>query len=173
MNPGLLVLLAASIWPAPVDQVRVMRRDDVRLAIIDAVDIVTRVEGDARCRVESGPLGESVRAALQRSGTRATISAQGPSWYYTVRVRVVSARSGETCASSLLTELVAEVEAVPVADYYAEPGTWGSWLVGESHLITESDVVLGAPEAHLSDVAAAAARRAAEIGQRVAKARAK
>ena len=59
------------------------------------------------------------RAVLQDVGLKATVSERSSSWFHTVRTTLRTSADGEHCATSVTTELLAQAQGIPEADYYS------------------------------------------------------
>ncbi len=168
---GLLIVVSMA-WgsaAAPAAQVRVMRYGDDRLALVTAVDVVLdplRADS-ARCGIARDALQQAVVGALQAEGMSASVSEKASSWHHTVFVTASTVFSDGHCATGLVTELMAQVEGIPVSDRGAPPGQWGSLLVGQLTLIRHNGIVSSKASAHAADVRAMVREHARAIAARV------
>jgi hypothetical protein len=145
MSIPLLLVAAMTLQAGPV---RVVRYGDERLKGITRVDVVVHETGDVHaCRVGKNGLQRAATAALAEVPLAASVSEKASSWFYSLEVTTASILTGERCATSVWTELVAHVDGMPEADRYAPPGAWGSLLVGQLSLLRQSAVV-SSPLAH-------------------------
>jgi hypothetical protein len=145
---GAVMLLIAAL--AGATQVRVVRHGDDRMTGIREVDVLVLPDAGtpARCALARQSLQHSAASVLREAGIAATVSERASSWFYTLRVTTASLEVGGHCVTSLMTELVAAVRAVPDADEQAAPGTWGSLLVGEMVLARATDLIHTRDTAH-------------------------
>lgn len=168
---GVLVLVSMTLGSAggPAAQVRVMRYGDDRLTLVTAVDVVLdplRADS-ARCGIARDTLQQEVIRALQAGGLVASLSEKASSWHHTVFVTASTVFSDGHCATGLVTELMAQVEGIPVSDRGAPAGQWGSLLVGQLTLIRHNGIVSSKSSAHAADVRTMAREHARAIAARV------
>jgi hypothetical protein len=161
-------LLLVAVMTLQAGPVRVVRYGDERLKGITRVDVVVHETGDVHaCRVVKDGLQRTATAALAEAQVATSISEQASSWFYSVQVNTTSVLMEGRCATSVWTELVAQVDGMPEADRYAPPGTWGSLLVGQLSLLRESGVVSSTIGDHQTRVLSALRVQAAAIGGRI------
>lgn len=150
-------------------QVRVVRYGDDRLKGIAEVDVVidpVRAEA-ARCGVTREALQQVILDTFGPTGLKATISEKASSWHYTVYLTASTVISDGHCATGIVTELMAQVEGIPVADHKAPPGVWGSLLVGQLTLIRHNGIVSSRVSAHPADVRSIVREHVLAIATRV------
>jgi hypothetical protein len=162
--PVLLVMLAVT---SAAPQVRVVRYGDDRLTGITEVDVLITTQPAAGCDVGVPASQQTAADALAAANVRATQSITARSWHYSVVVDVRSGRSGTSCASSVTTELVAEVAGAPEADALLPPGAWGSLLMGYMTLARESTLVIAPPLEHDAAVRAVIGDHVTAIAMRL------
>jgi hypothetical protein len=163
-----LPLLLAAALTLQAGPVRVVRYGDERLEGITRVDVIVQQTGDAQaCRVVKDVLQRTATAALAEAHVPASVSEKASSWFYSVQISITSSLTAGRCATSVWTELVAQVDGVPEADRYAAPGSWGSLLVGQLSLLRESAVVSSTPGDHQARVLSTLRVQAAAIGSRI------
>jgi hypothetical protein len=168
---AMLIVSAAlmSDLSAGAGQARVVLQGDDRLKGITAVDVVIdplRAEA-GRCGVRRDALHEVVIQTLRPTGLKATISEKSSSWHHTIYVTVSTVISDGHCASGIVTELMAHVEGVPVADNQRPPTEWSSLLVGQLTLIRHNGIVSSRRSAHAADVRSIVSVHLLAIGTRV------
>jgi hypothetical protein len=152
-------------------QVRVVRSGDDRLSGVDQVDVLVVLESaQAQCETSVPSMRAQAVDALRAAGITATTSEKARSWHYSIVVTVRTETAAATCASAILSELVAEVAAVPEADKALPPAHWGSWLMGIMPLVRESALVIASPVAHDAAVQQAVRTHAAAIASRIRRA---
>lgn len=135
-------------------QARLVREGDDRLKGITTVDVVidpVRPEA-ARCGVTREGLQQIVLSTLGPTGLKATISEKASSWYHTLYVAASTVISDGHCATGLVTELMAQVEGIPLEERQAPAGHVGSLLRGQLTLIRHSGIVSSRAAAHAADV---------------------
>jgi hypothetical protein len=169
MSTILLAVVALATTAAAEGQVRVVRYGADRLVGIRQVDVVMTIAAvpAGSCAPERAPLQSAAAVALRQAGLRATISEKAPSWFYSVIVDIASAGIGDSCATAISTQLVAQVEGIPEADRTAAPGTWGSLLVGEMPLLRVADLVTARAQEHDATVVAAVRAQVAAIAAKI------
>jgi len=148
---------------------RIVRQGDDRLKGITAVDVVIdpmRAEA-ARCGVNRDALHQVVIHTMSPTGLKATISEKSSSWHYTIYVTVSTVISDGHCATGIVTELMAQVEGVPVTDKQTPPSEWDSLLVGQLTLIRHNGIVSSRRSAHAADVRSMVSEHLLAIGTRV------
>jgi hypothetical protein len=150
LSAAALLLAAAIHGAASLDQVRVVRKGNDRLIGITTVDVLVTSAGGAakECRTSRAALQAQAADAARNAGLAVTVSDKDTSWFYSVVVstNTIPVRGG--CATSVSTELVAQVQAMPEADRAGGPEAWGSLLIGPMRLLVENALVSGAAEAH-------------------------
>ena len=162
-----LLLLVVQCGPATA-QVRVVRHGDDRLVGIAEVDVLVSTEtADRSCPVDIADARQLAVSVLRDGGVRASASQKARSWHYSVVVDIQTSAMAGPCASSVSSELVAEVAGVPEADKALAPGTWGSLLVGPMSLARETTLVISARVAHHASVRQAVAAQVAAIAARI------
>lgn len=160
----LVSTLASSLWA----QVRIVRHGEDRLVGITEVDVlVTSTAAMAACDVNAADAQQQALRALREGGLKATASHKARSSHYSVVVEIQTSAVADSCSSSLLSELVAEVAGIPEADNSAAPGAWGSLLIGAMPLARESALVISARVAHDATVQQAIARQVRALAARV------
>lgn len=164
---ALLTLLTTDL----AGQVRVVRSGDDRLRGIDLVDVLVVLESaQEKCQTSVPRMQGQALDAFGAAGIQATTSEKARSWHYSLVVTVRTELAGATCASAILTELVAEVAAVPEADKALPPASWGSWLLGAMPLGRESLLVIASPVAHDAAVQQAVRTHARAIAGKIRRA---
>jgi hypothetical protein len=153
---ALLIIVVVLVGDAVAHaaQVRVVRYGDDRLTGITAVDVVidpVRAEA-GRCGVTRDTLQQLVLDTLGSTGLKASISEKASSWHHTIYVTASNVISDGHCATGMVTELMAQVEGIPVADKELPAGQWGSLLVGQLTLIRHNGIVSSRASAHAADV---------------------
>jgi hypothetical protein len=167
-----MLAIMSALLGAPIAhamQVRVVRYGDDRLEGISAVDVVIdplRTDA-ARCGVTREALQPFILSTLQSTALKATISEKASSWHHTVYVTASTVISDGHCATSVVTELMAQVEGIPAAERDAPPGHWGSLLVGQLTLIRHNGIVSSRAAAHAADVRSVLRDHLVAIGTRV------
>ncbi len=149
-------------------QVKIVRYGDDRLTGITAVDVlVTGTSSDNTCRVSRGAIIQIAREELRASGIDTSVSDKARSSAYSVVIHVETAESDATCGTSVNTQLVAEVSAVPEADKQLPAGRWGSLLIGGMALTSENALVLSRMLDHDAHVQRAIAKHVVGIATRI------
>jgi hypothetical protein len=168
-SPALAVIVVALVPAAAAAQVQVVRYGDDRLAGITEVDVLVSLTEDpaGRCPVERAGLEALAGAVLRQAGITATISRKASSWFYSVLIDVTTAAAGSSCASSLTTDLVAQVEGIPDANRGLPVGVWGSRLVGAMPLLHYTDLVTSTREEHDAVVRQAGQVRLVVVGEKL------
>jgi hypothetical protein len=167
---GSTVVALASLAAPGYAQERVVRQGDDRLKGIAAVEVtIDPVPPDAaRCGLTREQLQKTAVAALKRAGVKATLSEKAGSSPYTVYATVSSVRLAGQCATSVVTELTAQIEGVPEADRSAPAGAPGSLLVGQLTLIRHNGVISSRASAHASSVWSLLREHLTDIATRIA-----
>lgn len=169
----LTLLIIATGWLsaniAHAEQVRVVRSGDDRLKGIAAVDVVIDpVPADSvRCGITRDALQQITVKVLKSAGLKATLSEKSSSWFYTVYATASTVRSSGSCATSIVTELTAQVAGIPDAERNAQPGESGSLLVGQLTLIRHNGIVSSRASVHASHVRSVLSDHLSGIAQRV------
>jgi hypothetical protein len=151
MKPLLVTLLLLVLGSAALAaQVRTVRRGDDRLVGIRELDVLikSRSANTPACRLTVDAAQQRVVQVFRDRGLRATISEKAPSSPYSLVVDLPSERTSTGCATAVITELVADVTAIPDADASRQPGEWGSLLIGPMTLTRETALVIGSPVEH-------------------------
>ena len=171
MRSATLVAIVAVLFPATAAaQVQVVRYGDDRLAGISEVDVLVSMTTDpgGRCAVQRGGLETLAGGVLRQAGIKATTSQKASSWFYSVVISVTTAGAGSSsCASSVTTELVAQVEGIPDANLALPAGAWGSRLVGTMPLLRYTDLVTSPREEHDAAVRQACQARLIAVGEKL------
>src|SRR5690606_24181629 len=103
MRTALVAYLSAAILvDLAFAQVRVVRRDDDRLAGISQVDIVVDVLEPSQaeaCALDRGDLQQAALAALRDGRLAASVSDKASSWFHTLEVTVSTGAAGTWCVT--------------------------------------------------------------------------
>ena len=169
---GLTVVALAGLAAPGYAQERVVRQGDDRLKGIAAVDVtIDPVPADgAKCGITRELLQKTAIGALKAGGLNATLSKKAVSSPHTVYATVSSVRLAGQCATSVVTELTAQVEAIPEADRNAPAGKPGSLLVGQLTLIRHNGIVSSRVAVHASSVWTLLREHLTDIATRIASA---
>jgi hypothetical protein len=170
---NLTLLVVVTSWLSAnvvhADQGRVVRSGDERLKGIEAVDVVIDpVPPDSvRCGITRDALQQITVDTLNSAGLKATLSEKSSSWFYTVYATASTVRSSGLCATSIVTELTAQVAGIPEAERNAQPGQMGSLLVGPLTLIRHNGIVSSRASVHATHVRSVLSDHLSGIAQRV------
>lgn len=171
MRTALVAYLSAAILvDLAFAQVRVVRRDDDRLAGISQVDIVVDVLEPSQaeaCALDRGDLQQAALAALRDGRLAASVSDKASSWFHTLEVTVSTGAAGTWCVTFVTSELVTHVDGIPEADQAAPGEKWGSLLKGAMPLIRERTTVVAEAGEHAARVRQRVGEHASTIARRV------
>ena len=167
---GVTLAALSSLAAAGYQQGREIRQRDDRLKGITAVDVtIDPVPADAaRCGITRELLQKTALQVLRETGLKATLSEKASGSYYTVYAMVASVRLAGQCASSVVTELTAQVEGVPEAERHAPSGQPRSLLVGQLTLIRHNGIVSSRIAAHAGPVQSLLREHLTGIATRIA-----
>jgi hypothetical protein len=167
---GLTLVALSSLAAAGYAQGRVVRQGDDRLKGITAVDVtIDPVPADTtRCGITRELLQKTALDVLSATGLKATLSEKASSSSYTVFATVASVRVAGQCASSVVTELTAQVEGVPEYDRPAPESQGGALLVGQLTLIRHNGIVSSRMAAHAGHVQSLLREHVTGIATRIA-----